>query len=60
MRDNGKRYRIIEARYVLNGQKRKLPYGDGFGVDNLEEFRRKFMRESGCKDLRFSYEEKVI
>lgn len=57
--ESDKKYRIMMAQFVSRtGEKACIPYGDGFGVDDLEEYRHKFISESGCRELRLTYEER--
>lgn len=52
------KYRILMAQFELEGKKKCIPYGDGFMVDDLKAFKEQFVRESGCSELRLTYEEK--
>ena len=56
--ESDKKYRILMAQFVQKGEKKHIPYGAGFEVDDLKAFREQFIRESGCSELRLTYEEK--
>lgn len=51
------KYRITQARYTRDGAEHTLPYGTGFLVSDIEQFRHKFMQESHTTHVRFTYEE---
>ena len=54
------KYRILLAQFVTpDGRKFSIPYGEGFGVNDIEAYRRKFKMESRCSGLRLTYEEKL-
>ena len=54
------KYKILLAQFVSReGKKTSIPYGEGFGIDDLTEYRRKFVEQSGCTELRLTYEERT-
>ena len=52
--------RILRAQFVsTEGRQVCLPYGDGFIVEDLEAFRKKFISQSKCTRLRLTYNDDV-
>ena len=50
--------RILRAQFTSpEGRQVNLPYGEGFIVDDLEAYRKKFIKQSNCTNLRLTYEE---